>query len=142
MRRSALSCLVIAAASLLAGCGGGGEKQAEAPAKTEPTPAQPGAAASARPVAFGLCAMCHSDQAGKNGLGPSLFGVVGRKAGTAPGFAYSPAMKGSGLTWDEATLNTYIHKPRDVVPGTKMSYAGLNDDKKRAEIVSYLATLK
>lgn len=140
MRRSLFSGLAAVAAGLLAACGGG-DKQAEAPAEPEPTIAGPAAPPSERPVSFGLCAMCHSDEPGKNGLGPSLFGVVGRPAGTGPGYSYSPAMKDSNLTWDEATIDRYLQHPREVVPGTKMSYAGLNDPKKRAEIVSYLATL-
>ena len=87
------------------------------------------------------CTACHSAVAGKKLIGPSLFGVVGRKAGTED-FAYSDANKNSGLTWDEATLDKYLTAPQAMVKGTKMTYAGLKDDTKRADLIAYLATLK
>jgi cytochrome c len=68
-------------------------------------------------------------------------GVVGRPAGHVPGFHYSAANKGSGLTWDAATLNRFITSPQTVVPKTSMPYAGLKDDKKRADLIAYLSTL-
>ena len=74
--------------------------------------------------------------------GPSLAGVVGRKTGTVPGFHYSPANQKVNLTWDEATLNKYLQSPRTTVPGTTMTYVGLKDDTKRADLIAYLATLK
>jgi len=92
-------------------------------------------------AAFAVCAMCHSDFAGKNNIGPSLFGVVGRTAGTVPGFKYSTAMKAAGA-WTPARLDAFIASPKAVVPGTAMPYAGLKDAAKRADIVAYLATLK
>jgi cytochrome c len=92
-------------------------------------------------AAFGVCAMCHSDTAGKNGVGPSLFGVVGRQAGTAPGFKYSAAMKAAG-PWTADKLDAFITAPQKAVPGTAMPYAGLKDAAKRADIIAYLATLK
>jgi cytochrome c len=88
------------------------------------------------------CTACHSNQQGKNIVGPSLYGVVGRKAGQIPGFHYSEANRSSGLTWDAATLDRYLTSPRGVVPGTLMTYPGLKDDAKRADLISYLATLK
>ena len=88
------------------------------------------------------CAICHSPVAGKNMIGPSLFGVVGREAGSVPNFRYSAANKNSGLTWDEATLERYLQAPRTVVPGTLMTYAGLKDETQRAELIAWLATLK
>lgn len=100
------------------------------------------AAADPRPPAFVQCKVCHAVTAGTNGVGPSLSGVVGRKAGTVPGFAYSDAMKGSGLTWDEATLDPYLTAPMKVVPGTKMTYAGQPDAAMRKEVIEYLKTLK
>jgi cytochrome c len=91
--------------------------------------------------AFGACAMCHSDVAGKNGFGPSLFGVVGRTAGTAPGFNYSAAMKGAG-PWTPARLDAFITAPKTAVPGTTMPFGGIKDAAKRADIIAYLSTLK
>lgn len=91
--------------------------------------------------AFAVCAVCHSDTAGKNGIGPSLFGVVGRDAGTAPGFKYSAAMKAAGK-WTPEKLDAFIAAPKTAVPGTSMPFGGLKDAAKRADLVAYLATLK
>lgn len=87
------------------------------------------------------CAVCHSVVAGKNAVGPSLAGILGRKAGSVEGFHYSAANRNSGLTWDEATLDKYLTSPRTVLPGTIMTYAGVKDDAKRADLIAYLATL-
>ncbi len=89
-----------------------------------------------------VCSICHSPQQGRNMVGPSLFGVVGRNSATAAGYNYSPSFKVLGVTWDEATLDKYLTGPRVMVPGTKMTYAGLKDDTKRANLIAYLATLK
>ena len=88
------------------------------------------------------CGLCHSAQAGQNKVGPSLAGVVGRKAGTAEKYSYSEAMKNSGLTWDAPTLDIYLTKPKTKVPGTKMTFAGLPNESDRADIIAYLSTLK
>ena len=88
------------------------------------------------------CAVCHSPLAGKNMVGPSLFGIVGRKSGSAPGFKYTAANKDSGVTWDEATLDKYLPNPRAFIPGTTMTYAGLKNDAQRADLIAYLASLK
>jgi cytochrome c2 len=98
-------------------------------------------AAAGQAVFKTQCSICHSVVAGKNMMGPSLFGVVGRPAGHVPGFHYSAANKGSGLTWDAATLNRFIASPQTVVPKTIMPYPGLKDDKKRADLIAYLSTL-
>ncbi len=87
------------------------------------------------------CGLCHDIAAGKNRVGPSLFGVVGRKSGSVEGFHYSDANKNSGVTWDEATLDKYLTDPRSVVPGTTMTYAGVKNDQMRHDIIAYLATL-
>jgi cytochrome c2 len=88
------------------------------------------------------CSICHSVQPGKNMVGPSLAGIVGRKTGSVPGFRYSPANQNANLTWDEATLDKYLQSPRTTIPGTTMTYGGLKDDTKRADLIAYLATLK
>jgi cytochrome c len=84
------------------------------------------------------CAVCHSINPGQNIVGPSLAGVVGRKAGQIDGFDYSEANRKSGLTWDVATLDTYLTNPRGLVPGTKMSFPGLKDPADRAAVIAYL----
>jgi cytochrome c len=88
------------------------------------------------------CSACHVVEAGKNRIGPSLFGIVGRTSGQVAGFKYSNANKGAALTWDAATLDKYLTSPRTVVPGTIMTYAGLKNDAQRADLIAYLETLK
>jgi len=87
------------------------------------------------------CATCHSAAEGKNAVGPSLFNVVGRKAGTVPGFVYSETNRNSGLVWDEATLDTYVSKPKSVVGRNKMTFAGVKNATDRANVIAYLETL-
>ena len=101
-----------------------------------------GGDAAAGKTVFAKCAICHSNQAGKTLLGPSLFGVVGRHSASLPGFAFSEAMKKVDKTWDEATLEAYLADPKAMVPGTKMTFAGLPNADDRANVIAYLATLK
>ena len=104
--------------------------------------AQAGDAAKGKEV-FQRCAICHVvAKDGGNGLGPNLFGVVGRKAGTAPGFSYSPAMKSSGITWTPDKLTAYVQHPGAVVPANRMAFAGLGNPEQASDVVAYLATLK
>jgi cytochrome c len=88
------------------------------------------------------CSVCHSVKPGKNIIGPSLFGVVGRHSGKVPNFYYSDANRKSGLTWDVATLDRYLTSPDTVVPGTLMTFPGLKDPKLRAEVITYLSSLR
>jgi cytochrome c len=88
------------------------------------------------------CAVCHSAEAGQNKVGPSLFGVVGRKAGTEAAYTYSDAMKKSGVTWMPDQLDQYLANPKGVVPNTKMIFLGLKKPEDRKAIIDYLATLK
>jgi cytochrome c len=96
--------------------------------------------AAAGEKVFAACRACHQvGETAKNGVGPQLNGLFApRKAGTLEGYNYSPAMKGSGLSWDEATFTDYIKDPKGKVPGTKMVYAGLKDEKRIADLVAYL----
>jgi cytochrome c len=87
---------------------------------------------------FAKCQVCHSIEAGVNKIGPSLHGVFGRKAGTLAGYNYTDAMKNSGFTWDEASLNTYLTNPRKVVPGTRMVFVGLSKEQDRLDVIAYL----
>jgi cytochrome c len=89
------------------------------------------------------CRTCHSFKEGDNRLGPSLHGVVGRKAGTLEGFAFSSAMKSANIVWDEQNLDKFIANPDQVVSGNGMKpYTGISDAKVRGEIIAYLKTLK
>lgn len=107
--------------------------------------ATPLASASADPSAedgakvFAQCRACHQiGETAKNGVGPELNGLIGRKAGSVEGYNYSAAMKNSGLTWDEATFHEYIKNPKAKVPGTKMVYAGLKDEEKINDLIAFL----
>lgn len=95
-------------------------------------------------VAFNnACRTCHSFKAGDNRLGPTLHGVVGRKAGSIEGFQFSAAMKSSGITWDESNLDKFIASPDTVVHGNAMKpFGGVADASEREKIVEYLKTLK
>lgn len=113
---------------------------AEVPSESPSAAAEPFVLGE-RPPTFAQCAACHTIEVGRNGIGPSLAGVSGAKAGHVGDFAYSSAMRASGLTWDEATLDMYLENPRGVVPGTKMSYPGMRDPQDRQKIIAYLKTL-
>jgi cytochrome c len=93
-------------------------------------------------TAFKKCALCHTTEAGKNKIGPSLFGIVGRKSATVENFNYSEAMKKFDHTWDEETLDTYLADPRATVPETKMIFPGIKDKAERDNVIAYLETLK
>ena len=88
------------------------------------------------------CSICHSPQPGRNLVGPSQFDVVNRHSGEVPNFHYSEANRNSGLTWTVSTLDRYLTAPRELVPGTKMTFPGLKDAKQRADVIAYLKTLQ
>jgi cytochrome c len=106
-----------------------------APARADGDPA-------AGKTVFNKCAICHSIDPAKKGIGPTLFGVVGRHSATVEGYAYSEAMKAADKTWDAATLDVYLTNPKALVPGTKMVFPGLPKAEDRANVIAYLATLK
>ena len=87
---------------------------------------------------FNKCKICHSLKKGKKKIGPSLYGVIGRKAGTVAKFKYSKAMKKSGVVWDEKSLDAYLTKPKKFIPGTKMIFAGIKKQKDRDNLIAYL----
>ncbi|MBC2670080.1 c-type cytochrome [Novosphingobium piscinae] len=107
-----------------------------APAVAAP-PAPPPA-----PAVFARCAVCHNAAKGAGAkIGPDLWGVYGGKAARG-GFAYSAALKAARLKWDDATLDKWITAPMALVPGTIMSFPGIKDPAKRAEIIAYLKQLR
>lgn len=95
---------------------------------------------------FNQCRACHNIAAGgRNGVGPNLYGILGRKAGQAEGFRYSAALKEkaeAGLAWDEATLRKYIANPKDVIPGGAMSYPGLKNEQQLSDLIAYISAQK
>lgn len=94
-----------------------------------------------RPAAFAQCASCHSTEVGKNIYGPSLAGISSRRAGSLPGYNYSPALKVSKLQWDAKTLDRWLTSPKKLVPGTKMPFLGLQDATTRQQVIAYLMSL-
>ena len=108
------------------------------------TPALAAGDAAAGEKAFAPCKACHAIAADKNLVGPSLFGVYGRKAGSLASFngKYSANLPTSGVTWDDASLDKWLASPKDMVAGTKMTFAGLKDADARANVIAYLKTLK
>jgi cytochrome c len=92
---------------------------------------------------FRQCKSCHATEAGKNRVGPSLFGVVGRKAGSAEEFkGYSEGLKAAGFSWDDAKLDAYLTNPKAVIADSKMAFAGIAEAADREHVVAYLKTLK
>jgi cytochrome c len=91
---------------------------------------------------FEECATCHTLERGVNNVGPSLFGLIGRKAGEIADFRYSPALKKSGLTWTPQVLDTFIADPQKEVPGNRMPFAGMPDAADRADLIAYLQKAK
>lgn len=106
--------------------------------------AGPIAAAQAQDVGAGekvfmQCRPCHQvGEAAKNIVGPSLNGLFGRKAGTVEGYEYSASNRASGIVWDETTFAEYIKNPKAKIPGTKMAYAGLKDEKRVQDLIAFL----
>ena len=87
---------------------------------------------------FKKCKVCHTFDPGKKKIGPHLKGIVGRKAGAVEGYKYSKAMAESDITWDEASLDEFLTKPKAFVKKTKMSFAGLKKEDQRADLIAYL----
>lgn len=104
-------------------------------------PAAPSPDAVKGKAQFARCMACHSVDAAKpRGIGPNLAGVVGRAAGKQPGFKYTPALAGAKFKWTPDKLDAFLAKPREVVPGTNMVFAGMSDPAARKALVAYLGT--
>jgi cytochrome c len=116
---------------------GEGEGAAEAPIATFLATADPAKGADV----FKKCAACHTDtNGGPNGLGPNLWGTMGKPVAHVAGFAYSDALKSHGGTWDWETMNAWLLSPKKFAPGTKMTFAGLSKPEDRANLMAYLNT--
>jgi cytochrome c len=101
------------------------------------------AAPLAKPAAFATCNVCHKvDKGQPSSMGPNLWGISTRKAGSITGFSYSPAMKKLPYKWDRAKLIAFVTKPQAVVPGTRMAFVGIKDPVKAAQVADYLMALK
>jgi cytochrome c len=126
------------AALLLAACSDNSGAAVQSPQSAAPdTRAEQGR------QAFGQCGVCHSSREGDGArVGPNLFGVYGRTAGTADGFAYSSAMRDSGVVWSDETLDAFIKNPQSFIRGNRMGYAGERDAQQRANIIAFLKTLQ
>ena len=120
--------LVLFGAATLAAITAAGAAQAAGPA---------GDAARGKTV-FARCAACHDLNTGAVRMGPSLKGIIGRKAGAVANFGYSAGMKGKGVTWGPDTLDAFLIAPMKYVPGTRMAFPGLSNAQDRADVIAYL----
>lgn len=105
------------------------------------TAAAEGDAAAGEKV-FKKCAACHSVEEGKKKVGPTMFGIVGRPAGSDKGYKYSGAMREAGYAWDEEQLAEFLAAPKKHLPGTKMAFPGLKKEEQITDLIGYLKTLK
>ena len=87
---------------------------------------------------FRFCAGCHSLKAGEFRVGPPLAGLIGREAGAVPGFRYSRALRQSGVVWKAATLDGWLANPKKFIPGNRMRFSGIRNDRTRADLISFL----
>ena len=97
------------------------------------------ASAAAGQAVFNRCKICHTiEPGGRNIVGPNLHGIFGRKAGSLPNFAYSPALRESGVVWDDDTLTKYLRDPKEFIPGDRMAFPGIKDEGQLADLIAYL----
>lgn len=87
---------------------------------------------------YNKCKACHFLNKEKNKVGPHLVAIMGRTAGSVEGYKYSKAMKGSGIVWDEKTIDEYLVKPKTFIPGNKMTFPGLKKEKDRQDVIAYI----
>lgn len=109
----------------------------------ERAPLPPGDVKKGEKLFKARAAQCHTATAGgANGVGPNLYGLVGRESGKVEGFVYSKANSESGVTWTPEVLDVYLENPKKFMPGTKMAFAGLKKAQDRADIIAYLESCK
>ena len=87
---------------------------------------------------FNRCKTCHVVEEEQNKIGPYLIGIIGREAGSVPGFKYSNAMKNSGVVWSDETITAYLKDPKGYIPGNRMAFTGLRKDEEIADLLAYL----
>lgn len=148
MRRLSAT-LAFASLALLAGCGDKEEAEgvgvglpavatAEEALAQLPAPYNTGDLENGK-LKFAMCRSCHTvAEGGPNGVGPNLYRVFGRPAGSKPDFKYSDAVKAAGFAWDAEKLDHWLQKPKDFLPGNKMTFVGLPEAKDRIDLIAYL----
>jgi cytochrome c len=164
MRSLVLTIAAVALAAGLSGCSKSSTQQQtpsaestsadQSTAATTPSPEQMKAIEATLPAPyntadlangqskFALCTSCHTvAKGGPNMTGPNLYGIIGSKAATVPDFHFSDVMKASGITWDPQKLDQWITDPKVMLPGTKMTFAGLNDPKDRTDVIAYVMVM-
>ncbi|CUG93274.1 cytochrome c, putative [Bodo saltans] len=111
--------------------------------KKDREPLPPGDAKKGEGIFKSRASQCHSGSKGaQHGVGPNLFGLVGRLSGTTEGYAFSKANIESNTIWTPEVLDVYLENPKKFMPGTKMSFAGMKKPQERADLIAYLETLK
>ena len=122
---------------LLIACSAG--EASDAPAPASPAPATAMTELERGAIIWKRCRACHTLGEGeRHKVGPNLWGVFGQSAGAREDFNYSRAMKAAGLVWSDETMDAYLEKPNDYIPGNRMTYAGLRKPEDRAAVIAYL----
>jgi cytochrome c2 len=137
MKRQSMIVLLVAVTMI-----SGAAARAGSSADVQQAPFDPERVKEGRTAFSQVCSTCHTSEPNRNKIGPSLFGVVGRHAGSASGYDYSDAMKKASVTWNDESLDRYLVDPKSFVPGNKMPYMGVKNDQRRRDVIAYLHTLR
>ncbi len=161
MKRVTLFSIVASIGVLALSACGGNSNGSQDSATDQPAPAEEAAAAVEEPAGpaadvafadltgnadagkqvFAVCTTCHVVEEGMNRVGPSLYNIVGREAGSVEGFNYTDANKNSGLVWTPEQLFTYLEDPQAAIPGTRMAFPGVKDPQDRADLIAYVESV-